>query len=72
MPAPLMADGVTYADGTKASVDQMAQDVVQFLTWAGDPHMEDRKRTGLATLIFLIVFAGIMYAAKRKLWSDVH
>src|SRR5262249_9541313 len=35
MPPPLTADGqLTYADGTKATVAQMARDVVTFLTWA--------------------------------------
>jgi len=72
MAAPLNPDGVSYADGTKASVDQMAQDVVQFLAWAGDPHLEERKRTGLAVMIFLVIFAGLMYAAKKKMWKDVH
>ncbi|WP_430323946.1 cytochrome c1, partial [Salmonella enterica] len=43
MPAPLTTDGqVTYADGTKASVDQMAQDVAAFLTWTAEPKLEKR------------------------------
>ncbi len=73
MAAPIVADGqVTYADGTNATVDQMARDVSQFLTWASEPHMEARKQTGVKVILFLFVFAGIMYAAKRRLWRDVH
>ncbi len=72
MPAPLSEDAVTYADGTKASVEQMSKDVVQFLAWAGDPHMESRKETGTKVMIFLFVLAGILYAAKRKMWSKMH
>jgi ubiquinol-cytochrome c reductase cytochrome c1 subunit len=72
MPAPLQANSVTYADGTKATVDQEAHDVVTFLAWASEPKMEERKQMGLSVLIFLIAFAGVLFAAKKKLWADVH
>ena len=71
--APPLADGmVIYEDGTPTTVDQYAKDVSHFLKWAADPYMEDRKRIGLRVLIFLIIFAGIMYAYKRKIWADQH
>ena len=69
MPAPLMDNAVTYADGTSATVEQEARDVVQFLAWASEPKLEDRKQTGLKVILFLIAFAGIMYAVKRRVWS---
>lgn len=70
---PPLSDGqVAYEDGTPETLDQYARDVVQFLTWASDPHMEDRKRTGMKVLIFLAVFAGIMLTVKRKLWATLH
>lgn len=72
MPVPLSDGAVTYADGTEATVDQMARDVATFLTWAAEPEMEDRKRTGIKTILFLIVLTGLFYAAKRKVWADVH
>ncbi|MBU6235992.1 MAG: cytochrome c1 [Alphaproteobacteria bacterium] len=72
MPAPLAAGAVTYEDGTDASVEQMAKDVTTFLTWASEPAMEVRKKTGLKAMIFLFVFAGLMYATKRRVWKDVH
>ena len=37
MPPPLSDGAVTYADGTKASVDQMGRDVATFLTWGVEP-----------------------------------
>ena len=56
MAPPLTADGqVTYGDGTKATVDQMAQDVAAFLTWTAEPKLENRRRAGLATIFFLRV-----------------
>ena len=72
MPAPLTDGAVTYADGTKATVEQEARDVSQFLTWASEPKMEVRKQTGLKVVLFLIVFAGVMYSVKRKVWSKLH
>ena len=72
MGQPLYEDGVTYADGTKASVEQMSKDVTTFLTWAAEPNMEERKRTGVAVILFLIVASGLFYASKRKIWANVH
>jgi len=72
MPAPLSDGQVTYSDGTKASVDQMAQDVTVFLQWAAEPEMEARKQMGIKALIFLAIFTGFMYVAKRNLWKKLH
>jgi len=72
MPPPLSGDDVTYTDGTKATLQQEAHDVVTFLAWAADPHTEDRKRTGAKVIIFLLAMTGVLYAAKRKIWADVH
>lgn len=73
MPSPLSADDlVSYSDGTKATREQMAKDVVQFLNWAADPHMEERKRIGIRVVLFLLVMAGVLYAAKVQIWRKVH
>jgi ubiquinol-cytochrome c reductase cytochrome c1 subunit len=72
MAQPLYEDSVAYADGTPASIDQMAADVSHFLMWAAEPKLEDRKGTGIKVLIFLVVFTGVLYAVKRKVWKDVH
>ena len=71
MAAPLSDDMVGYEDGTPATLDQYARDVSHFLTWAAEPEMEVRKRTGIKVFIFLLIFAGIMYATKRKIWAAV-
>ena len=72
MPPPLSDGAVTFADGTPATVPQMAHDVVTFLTWAAEPNLEHRHRTGFKVMLFLIVMAGIFYAAKRKIWATAH
>jgi ubiquinol-cytochrome c reductase cytochrome c1 subunit len=72
MPPPLSDNAVTFADGTSATVPQMAHDVVTFLTWAAEPNLEPRHRTGFKVILFLVVAAGVFYAAKRKIWATVH
>jgi len=72
MPSPLSADGlVSYADGTVATKDQMAKDVTEFLSWASEPELETRKKMGLQVLIFLGVFAVVMYFAKKEVWKGI-
>jgi cytochrome c1 len=72
MPPPLEDDKVQYADGTKATLDQEATDVVEFLAWASEPHLEARNRTGVRVILFLLAMAGLMYAVKRQVWADKH
>ncbi len=71
MANPLSDGMIGYEDGTPETAVQYASDVTNFLTWAADPHMEERKRTGIKVLFFLLAFAGLMYAYKRKIWADV-
>lgn len=71
--APPLSDGlVTYEDGTPQVTAQYAKDVSAFLTWAAEPEMEQRKKMGVKVLMFLVIFAGIMYAVKRQIWKNVH
>jgi ubiquinol-cytochrome c reductase cytochrome c1 subunit len=72
MPPPLMDNAVTYADGTPTTVDQEAKDVTQFLAWASEPKMEVRKQTGVKVILFLVVFAFVMYRVKRRIWKKMH
>jgi ubiquinol-cytochrome c reductase cytochrome c1 subunit len=71
--APPLSDGlVAYEDGSPQTLDQYAKDVSQFLTWAAEPEMEARKQMGAKVIIFLAIFALIMYAAKRRVWEKLH
>ncbi len=72
MPNPLNEDAVEYADGTKASVDQMARDVSAFMAWASEPKMEERKRTGFFIMIYLGILSVLMFLVKKKIWRDLH
>src|SRR6266852_893552 len=71
-PPPLNDGAVTFADNTPSTVKQMAHDVVSFLSWAAEPSLEIRKRTGVKVMIFLLICVGVFYGVKRKIWADLH
>ena len=77
MPPPLTDGRVTFAAGADGKVPpndtaSEAKDVVQFLAWAAEPKLEQRHRIGFSVMSFLIVFAGVMYASKKRIWRDEH
>jgi len=72
MRKPLADEQVDYTDGSPTTVDQYAKDVTAFMMWAAEPHLEARKRLGFQVMIFLIVFAGLLYFTKKKVWATVH
>jgi cytochrome c1 len=71
MAPPLFEGGVEYADGTEATVEQMALDVTAFLAWAAEPELEERKALGIWVLGVLAALFVMMVAVKRRVWSDV-
>jgi ubiquinol-cytochrome c reductase cytochrome c1 subunit len=71
MPPPLSDGAVTYNDGAPQTTVQYAKDVAAFMMWAAEPHLNDRKAVGRGVVAFLIVFAGLLYFTKRKIWSNV-
>jgi len=72
MPPPLVAEGqVSYSDGTKATVDQMSTDVAAFLVWTAEPKLENRHRTGVAVVIFLLIATFLAYLSYRNIWAGV-
>jgi cytochrome c1 len=72
MPPPLIDGSIAYTDGTKPTVDNYARDVSAFLMWAAEPKLEERHQLGARVTIFLIVFAVIMFMAKRAVWTRLH
>ena len=71
MAPPLAAGQVTFDDGTKSTLEQQAKDVAAFIAWASEPKMEERKAFGMAAMIYLFIFAGLLYASYRKIWKNV-
>lgn len=70
--APQLTDGrVEYLDGTAATVDQMAYDVAQFLAWASDPKVTNRKSLGLSVMLYLLGLSIIVWFSYRKIWRNI-
>ena len=72
MPQPIYDESVDYADGTNNSAEQIAEDLVVFLTWAAEPELEVRKNLGIKVILFFIVLGFIIFLAKNRLWREVH
>lgn len=71
MPKQLVDGAVEYDDGTPATESQMAKDVVAFLTWAAEPHEDNRKRLGTQFLVCLLMAAVLSGWYKRMRWSPL-
>jgi ubiquinol-cytochrome c reductase cytochrome c1 subunit len=76
MAPPLSDEQVSYEVGegeiaVPLTVDQYSKDVAAFMMWVAEPHLAGRKQTGFVVLLFLVVFAGLMYATKRRIWQGI-
>jgi len=71
MPEPLFDELVTYEDGSPETIDQYSRDVSAFLMWTAEPHLVERKRIGFQVVIFLFVFASLLYFSKKRVWASV-
>ncbi len=70
MAQPIDDGMVTYDDGSPETLDQYAQDVAAFLMWAAEPHLEERKHTGFMVMVFLSIFAMLVYLTKRSVYAN--
>ncbi len=71
MSAPLSDDIVEYSDGTKATTEQMSKDVVNFLMWTAEPHLEQRHKFGFRVIIYLLILSILVYFSMKKIWSRI-
>lgn len=66
----VLYDGlVEFEDGTPATTSQMAKDVVEFLNWAAEPEMDDRKKMGMKVLVSTTVLWAMSVWVKRYKWA---
>ena len=68
-PPLVLASSLVYGDGTEVTDQQVAHDVVSFLNWASDPHLDWRKSLGIKVMLFMAVLVVLLYALKRVIWS---
>lgn len=77
MAQPLYDGSVAYEEGAEGgavplTADQYARDVSAFMMWVAEPHLVARKETGFKVILFLLLFAGLMWFVKQRLWAPVH
>ena len=63
---PKGADGKPIAPET---VEQYAKDVSAFMMWMAEPHLDQRKSIGFKVMLFLALFAVLLYFTKKRVWS---
>ena len=51
---------------------QYAKDVSAYLTWMAEPTLDQRKKIGLRVMIFLAIFAVLLFLTKRRIWAAAH
>jgi len=71
MSSPLLEGIIEYSDGTEASIDQLSKDVTTFLTWAAEPELEERHKTGVKVMVYLILLSILVFLSMRRIWSRV-
>ena len=59
-------------DGTPGTLQNYSRDVGAFLSWASEPTLVERKKTGFRVVVFLIVLSVLLYFTKKKIWADAH
>lgn len=71
MAPPLYDGAVEYEDGTEATVDQMARDVVNFLMWSAEPKLEDRHEMGFKVVIYSLVMTLFFFFSMKTIWRRI-
>ena len=71
MPKVLEDGLVEYNDGTEANEEQMAKDVVTFLMWTAEPHLEARHKTGFRVIVYLLILTVLVYFSMKRIWSRI-
>jgi ubiquinol-cytochrome c reductase cytochrome c1 subunit len=57
---------------TQAEYDALVADLVNYLTWMGEPAKAKRMQTGVFVLLFLAAFFVVAFYLKKDYWKDVH
>jgi len=68
MPDILAVAGVTDP-AQRAPIEQNAREVTSFLTWAADPHAQERQTLGYYVIGYLLIFTTMLYLLKCKIWA---
>lgn len=71
MAAPLYGETVEFPDGSSGTLEEEAAYIVNFLSWAAEPELEERKSLGIKVMLYLILLTAMLYALKRRIWNRI-
>lgn len=69
MPPPLSEGMLEYADGTEASVSQMAKDVSHFLEWSLNPRFDENKEMEVQKGVVMFALIGLSWLINKQKWA---
>jgi ubiquinol-cytochrome c reductase cytochrome c1 subunit len=68
MPDPLGISSATQP-AQRDELRKTAHDIVSFLSWAADPHEQERHRLGYYVIGYLVILTLLLYFLKDQIWS---
>ena len=68
MPDPLGISTATEP-AQQEEIRKTAHDIVSFLTWAADPHEQERYRLGYYVIGYLVILTLLLYFVKNQIWA---
>lgn len=68
MPDPL-GMSTTTDHAQREEITKTAHDIVSFLSWAADPHEQERHRLGYYVIGYLVILTLLLYFVKNQIWS---
>jgi ubiquinol-cytochrome c reductase cytochrome c1 subunit len=68
MPDPL-GISTTTDHAQREEIRKTAHDIVSFLSWAADPHEQERHRLGYYVLGYLVILTVLLYFLKNQIWA---
>jgi ubiquinol-cytochrome c reductase cytochrome c1 subunit len=70
MPDVLGISGATEP-AQRSELQAKAHDIVSFLSWAADPHEEERLALGYYVIGYLVILTLLLYNVKLEVWSKL-
>ena len=55
----------------RAEIAEKARLITSFLSWAADPHAQERIHIGYYVLAYLVVLTTLLYLVKKRVWSKL-
>ncbi len=65
-------DAVSPGEMSAEEFDGAMYDLVNFMAYVAEPMVEDRRRIGTYTLLFIALFTLFAWLLNREYWKDVH